>query len=53
MPCEMSRKIYKAAKEMITFETFPGAGHGMSYMADMERYERIVTEFMRNVIPEK
>lgn len=45
VPCEMSRKIKAANPEMIRLETFPDAAHGMSYMNDTERYEKITQEF--------
>ena len=45
VPCEMSREIYKAAKEPKRLEIFPNAGHGLSYIVDTERYVRVVHEF--------
>lgn len=47
VPCEMSRKIKAANPEMIRLETFPDAAHGMSYMNDTERYEKITEEFFK------
>lgn len=41
VPCEMSRKIYLANPEMITFEVFPDAHHGLSFIKDTERYEKL------------
>jgi len=46
VPCDMSREIFEANPGMIRLETFPGAGHGMSYMTDTPRYERTVREFI-------
>lgn len=50
VPCEMGREIYEANKEMITLETFPGAGHGLSYILDCERYERTVRKFVQECL---
>ena len=41
VPCEMSRKIHAANPEMITFEIFPEAAHGVSFIVDTERYEKL------------
>ena len=49
VPCEMSREIAAAGRN-IQLENFPGAGHGLSYLADTPRYERIVEEFQRRVL---
>lgn len=46
VPCEMSRKIFSANPEMITLETFPDAAHGISYILEPERYEKITRRFM-------
>lgn len=47
VPCSMSKKICHAFKTAnpdgdIIFETFPGAGHGISFMEDEPRYSRLV-----------
>ena len=47
VPCWMSREIAAACRGPVRLETFPGAGHGLSYMTDPERYGRVVTEFLR------
>ena len=47
VPLEMSREIAAANPERVTLITFPGAGHGLSYLEDTERYRRAVTEFCR------
>ncbi len=41
VPCDMSRKIYEANPGMITFEIFPDAAHGISFIKDTERYEKL------------
>lgn len=45
VPYEMGLEL-KKANPSIRFEGFPGAGHGLSYMLDTPRYERIVKEFL-------
>ena len=50
VPCDMSREIAAANPEMIEFHTFPGAGHGISYLIDTERYIRLVSDFADRVI---
>ena len=45
VPCEMSKEIYAAAREPKRLELFPNAGHGLSYIIDTDRYEKIVHEF--------
>lgn len=47
VPCEMSRKIHAANPKMIRLETFPDAGHGISYMEDTPRYEKITSDFFK------
>ena len=47
VPLEMSREIAAANPEMIRLVTFPGAGHGLSYLTDTERYQHEVSEFCR------
>lgn len=46
VPCEMSREIYNANPDIVKLETFSGAGHGLSYMKDTERYYSILKEFL-------
>lgn len=45
VPCEMSQAI-AAHCSRVTLALFPNAGHGLSYMADNQRYERTVMEFI-------
>ena len=45
VPYEMSKEL-KKSNPRIRLEGFPGAGHGLSYMLDTPRYERIVQEFL-------
>jgi len=50
VPCAMGREIAAANPEKIELHTFPGAAHGLSYLADTERYIRIVLEFCGRVL---
>lgn len=50
VPCEMSRVIQSAAGEKITLHTFPGADHGISYLADTPRYRQIVMDFLKPLL---
>ena len=49
VPCEMSFEIARRCGSPATVATFPGAGHGLSYLIDPIRYERVVYEFLRTV----
>ena len=46
VPCWMSRQIAQANPDLISYETFPLADHGMSYMSDTDRYEAIAKAFI-------
>ena len=46
VPCQMSREIKEACRGPVTLETFPGAGHGVSYLRDPERYGAAVKRFL-------
>lgn len=46
VPCRMSQEIWSACGGHRTLKTFPGAGHGLSYMVDTKRYERLVRQFV-------
>lgn len=50
VPCDMSRAIAAANPEKVTLHTFPGAGHGLSYLIDGERYTALVKEFSEKVL---
>lgn len=49
VPEYMSRDIYEANKKIIRYETFPCAGHGLSFMVDNKRYRRVVDEFLASL----
>lgn len=46
VPCSMSLEIAQCCTAPVTLHTFPDAGHGLCYITDPVRYERIVYEFM-------
>ena len=46
VPYEMSKKVYEANPSMITWVSFPEAGHGLSYIVDKERYKKLTNEFI-------
>ncbi len=46
VPVEESREIQKASPERVDLETFPMAGHGISYILDLERYIQLIHRFM-------
>ncbi len=52
VPCEMSRRIAAANPEMIELYTFPGAGHGLSYLVDEARYTALAEAFAGKVLGE-
>lgn len=45
VPCDMSREIEKACASEIRLETFPDAGHALSFIRDFDRYKHICSEF--------
>jgi hypothetical protein len=49
VPEYMSRRIAEANPEMVTRVTFPGAGHGISYLVDEERYKKITGDFLQKI----
>lgn len=51
VPCDMSREIAAACNGPVELHTFPGAGHGLSYITDPLRYERAVYEFLSKIPP--
>ncbi len=50
VPCDMSQPIAEANPGMITRYTFPGAEHGISYLVDTLRYQKIVSDFAQMVL---
>ena len=50
VPCDMGRAIAAANPSMVELHTFPDAGHGLSFLEDRPRYERIVRHFFDRVL---
>ena len=46
VPVEESRAIQKASPEKVDLEIFPKAGHGISYILDRGRYQKLIQAFM-------
>ena len=49
VPCEMS-DVTSGNAELISRHTFPNANHGLSYLEDTPRYQKIVADFMDQVL---
>ena len=49
VPCDMSRRIAAENPERVELHTFPGAGHGLSYLVDTERYTELVRSFCERI----
>ena len=50
VPPEMSEEIAKANTEYISRYTFPKGRHGTSYLADTQRYTRLVKDFYASTL---
>lgn len=48
VPDSMSLQVQEANPEKVTRQTFPDAGHGISFLKDPERYRKIVIEFLNS-----
>ena len=53
VPCEMSALLEAACVTTVERYTFPGAGHGLSYLVDRPRYTEAVTKFLSRAAAEK
>ncbi len=49
VPCQMSQEIYKNCSSPAQLHTFPEAGHGLSYVLDHHRYEKICMDFLKSI----
>ena len=49
VPCEMSLEIAANCSSPVEVATFPDAGHGLSYMTDPIRYEKVFSHFLCKV----
>ena len=46
VPCAMSAELEQSCASPVKRYTFPGAGHGLSYLTDEKRYTAAVEEFL-------
>ena len=54
VPCDMSRKLYTACRSQKRLVTVPGAGHGLVYVVDNDKYFNAVCDFFtENEVPTK
>lgn len=51
VPCSMSEEINAASASRTELHLIPNAGHGLAYMTDPVRYEKITIDFL-NTIPQ-
>ena len=49
VPCSMGREIAAANPAMVDLQTFPDAGHGLSYLTDTERYTSLIEAFCEKI----
>ena len=49
VPCRMGREIAAANPAMVELHTFPGAGHGLSYLTDTPRYSALIDAFCKKI----
>lgn len=43
---KISEKLYQTYPDKIQYELFDGADHGVSYLADKQRYQKIISDFL-------
>ncbi len=53
VPCEMSQKNYEVCSSKKWLVTIPGAGHGLAYVVDEEKYLTALKEFYDYVLNDK
>lgn len=51
VPDRMSEEVRAANPVLVSRHTFPTAGHGLSYIVDFPRYERLIREFIEHYLP--
>lgn len=49
VPCEMSRRIYQNCASPVQLHTFANAGHGLCYILEPRRYEKICVNFLWSI----
>ena len=50
VPYEMARSLQSCGAKDITLETFEKAGHGLSYIVNPEKYEKVVIGFIKKCL---
>lgn len=50
VPCNMSEDIRNSSPNLIVRETFPEAGHGISYIVDTPRYCQVTRQFIEKCL---
>ena len=50
VPCSMSRELYASCSSPARLEIFEGAGHGLSYIVDEERYSLCAAQFVHDCL---
>ena len=50
VPCDMSKACFEACGKPKRILTVPGAGHGLSHCVDKDSYEKLVQEFLDEVV---
>ncbi|MGM9521434.1 MAG: alpha/beta hydrolase [Oscillospiraceae bacterium] len=50
VPCDMGRRNFQAYAGEKQMVTVPGAGHGLSYVVDMEKVQKAVNEFLDRIL---
>ena len=48
VPYQFSKRVAESNPEKVQYELFPNAEHGISYMIDKKRYQKLVTDFLEN-----
>ena len=48
VPHFISEDLFRAYPNKIQYELFKGANHGMSYLVDKPRYQKIIKDFLDN-----
>ena len=48
VPHFISEDLFRAYPNKIQYELFKGANHGMSYLVDKSRYQKIIKDFLNN-----
>ena len=49
VPCSMSSEIAHCCASAVSVHTFPDAGHGLSYLIDPIRYEKVIYDFLMTI----